>query len=194
MEKAKKKPLFLLFANVHRPLLKAQHPTFSFADMQKALSELWKTLSDEEKQKYQESGSNVNQEKKEETENKVITQAVNKEIDFMPTFFAQNGHVMEPIPARSSFDFYYSHMRRSRSPSLSVVQFRSLLQQQFNDLEETTKNKYLIMEEEDKVRFSKEFAIYTDSKNRMVEDPDDEYEPSEDEGSSSEADSGEEDI
>ncbi|KAJ3065631.1 Non-histone chromosomal protein 6 [Podochytrium sp. JEL0797] len=58
--KAKKDPLapkkavsaYLLFSNANRTRIKEENPSATFGDLGKLLGAEWKTISDEEKQKY----------------------------------------------------------------------------------------------------------------------------------------------
>ena len=49
-----KKPLtgFMLFSKEHRPKLKEEEPDLTFGQIGKRLGEMWRALSDEEKEEY----------------------------------------------------------------------------------------------------------------------------------------------
>ena len=68
MQKAKggsgKKPLsgFMLFSKEHREKVKTESPDMSFGQIGKRLGEMWRELTDEEKQSYKDGGKSKTKE------------------------------------------------------------------------------------------------------------------------------------
>lgn len=147
---------YSLFSKEQSPIVKAQHPDWTFAEISKYVATLWKGSSETEKKEWQEKAAVMRATIKSEapSSSAVDDQKGSKKRK-------RKGSSDEPKPKRAlSAYMYFSTQNRAKikedHPNASFAEVAALVSAAWNELDEDGKKPYQTMADEDKKRYEAE--------------------------------------